>query len=282
VEDGDTVCLNQGRFRVELQWESADDAGEGAAVPLTNDTGYLWFFNADNVEVVVKVLDGCAFNQRYWVFAGGLTDVKVIMKVIDSETGVAATYYNPPGTAFEPVQDQETFAVCSQGANLYGESRYLLGDDEMEALRGGMDLAAASTEAAFEWPVPFQVGLAQDGGGSCVPDERTLCLEKGRFSVRAVWQKPDGETGDAVAWSLTGDTGLYWFFEPSNVEMVLKVLDGCGVNGHRWVFAGGLTDVGVTMTVTDTETGEVRTFGNPVGTPFQPVQELKAFACSAP
>lgn len=282
VEDGDTVCLNQGRFRVELQWESADDAGAGAAVPLTNDTGYSWFFNADNVEVVVKVLDGCAFNQRYWVFAGGLTDVKVVMKVIDSETGVAATYYNPPGTAFRQVQDQETFAVCPQGANLYGESRYLLGEEEMEAVRGGLDLAAASTATTPEWPVAFEVGLAQEGGGGCVPDERTLCLENGRFEVRAAWEKPDGEIGDAVAWPLTGDTGLYWFFEPSNVEMVLKVLDGCDFNGHRWVFAGGLTDVGVTMTVTDTETGEQRTFENPVGTPFQPVQELKAFACSAP
>ena len=281
VEDGDTVCLNQGRFRVELQWESADDAGAGAAVPLTNDTGYLWFFNADNVEVVVKVLDGCAFNQRYWVFAGGLTDVEVIMKVIDSETGVAATYYNPPGAAFEPVQDQDTFAVCSQGANLYGESRYLLGDEELEALRGGMDLAAASIGAVGEWSVPFQVGPAQHGG-SCVPDERTLCLENGRYAVRAVWQKLDGESGDAVAWPLTGDTGLYWFFEPSNVEMVLKVLDGCALNGHRWVFSGGLTDVGVTMTVTDTETGEEKLYENPRGSPFQPVQDLNAFACSAP
>ncbi len=253
VGDGDTVCLNEGRFRVELQWESADDAGPGAAVPLTNDTGYLWFFNADNVEVVVKVLDGCAFNQRYWVFAGGLTDVKVIMKVIDSETGVAATYYNPPGAAFEPVQDQETFAVCPQGANR----------------------RPSNVGAPAFWPA---ARLAQHDG-SCVADERTLCLENGRFSVRATWEKPDSETGDAVAWPLTGDTGLYWFFEPSNVEMVL---DGCGVNGHRWVFAGGLTDVGVTTTVTDTETGKVRTFGNPVGTPFQPVQELKAFACSAP
>ncbi|MXZ39044.1 MAG: hypothetical protein F4Z19_12505 [Holophagales bacterium] len=283
VDDGDTVCLNEGRFRVELQWESAEDAGAGAAVPLTNDTGYLWFFNADNVEVVVKVLDGCAFNQRYWVFAGGLTDVEVIMKVIDSETGVAATYYNSPGTAFEPVQDQDTFAVCPQGANLYGESRYLLTDDEMESLRGGSagapSVGAPTVGAPAFWPASV---AERQHGGSCVADERTLCLENGRFSVQARWEKPDGETGDAVAWPLTGDTGLYWFFEPSNVEMVLKVLDGCGVNGHRWVFAGGLTDVGVTMTVTDTETGQVQTFGNPVGTPFQPVQELKAFACSAP
>ncbi|MXV99882.1 MAG: hypothetical protein F4X59_16610 [Holophagales bacterium] len=276
--DGDTICLNQGRFRVELQWESATDAGVGAAERLTNDTGYSWFFNADNVEVVVKVLDGCSFNQRYWVFAGGLTDVKVIMKVIDSETGVAATYYNPPGAAFQQVQDQDTFAVCPQGANLYGESRYLLGDDEMEALRGGSAGAPPDVAVPAFWPA---ARLAQHDG-ACEPDERTLCLENGRYAVRATWEKPDGETGAATAWALTGDTGLYWFFQESNVEMVLKVLDGCDFNGHRWVFAGGLTDVGVTMTVTDTETGKEQVYENPVGTRFLPVQDKEAFSCAAP
>ena len=48
------------------------------------------------------------------------------------------------------------------------------------------------------------------------------------------------------------------------------------------MFAGGLTDVGVTMTVTDTETGVEKPYGNPVGTAFQPVQDLEAFACQAP
>ena len=64
--------------------------------------------------------------------------------------------------------------------------------------------------------------------------------------------------------------------------MVLKVLDGCALNQHRWVFAAGLTDVGVTMSVTDTETGVEKLYGNPVGTAFQPVQDLEAFACQAP
>ncbi len=301
MDDGGTICLNRGRFRVELQWEAAADGGAGSAVPLTNDTGYVWFFNAENVEVLVKVLDGCAFNQRYWVFAGGLTDVKVVMKVIDSETGVAATYYNPPGAAFQPVQDQETFAVCPQGTNLYGESRYLLAADELEAVRGGSattagapafrraadgtDPAAVAFEPPDEAPAPFRAAAASHSAGDageCEPDDRTLCLENGRYAVRASWAKPDGETGGAVSWPLTGDTGLYWFFEPSNVEMVLKVLDGCALNGHRWVYAAGLTDVGVTMTVTDTETGLERTYENPAGTRFLPVQDKEAFACAAP
>ena len=282
VEGEGTLCLNEGRFRIEARWESTHDGGDGRAQSLTNDTGDFWFFNPDNIEIVVKVLDGCAINQRYWVFAGGLTDVKVIMTVIDSDTGIAATYYNPPGTAFLPVQDTDSLAVCTQGQNLYGESRYLLSPDEMDNVRGGAAMSSASSLGRSAGALlPVGLGLAQHGDGSCEADNETLCLGSGHFSVRASWETAD-RSGEARAWPLTADTGLYWFFEPSNLEMVIKVLDGCAMNGHRWVFAGGLTDVRVTMTVSDSETGEERTYENPPGTPFQPVQDLMAFSCENP
>ena len=85
-------------------------AGEARAVELTADTGYLWFFDAANVETVVKVLDGCAANGRFWVFAGGLTNVEVELTVTDTLTGVAKTYANPAGRAFQPVQDTSALA----------------------------------------------------------------------------------------------------------------------------------------------------------------------------
>ena len=282
VEDDDTLCLNEGRFRVEVQWETDRDSDRGDAEPLTNDTGDFWFFSPDNVELVVKVLDGCAFNERFWVYAGGLTDVKVVMTVIDSETGVAATYYNPPGTPFLPVQDTKSFAVCSQGRNLYGQSRYLLLPGELESLRGGTKRTSRFAERFTGSLRPGRLALPrEDHGGACEADDLTLCLQGGRFAVRARWETDDGN-GDATAWPLTRDTGLYWFFGPNNVEMVIKVLDGCALNDHRWVFAGGLTDVAVTMTVTDSETGVERTYENPAGTPFQPIQDAKAFSCAVP
>jgi len=54
-------------------------------------------------------------------------------------------------------------------------------------------------------------------------------------------------------------------------------MNACGINGY-WVFAGGLTDVRVTLTVTDTQTGAVKTYTNPIGTPFQPIQDTSAFS----
>jgi len=56
------------------------------------------------------------------------------------------------------------------------------------------------------------------------------------------------------------------------------VLDGCGANGHYWVFAGGLTNVGVTLRIADTRTGQTRTYSNPLGTAFRPIQDTGAFA----
>lgn len=281
VEDDNTLCLSEGRFRVEAQFESSRESGMARAGSLTNDTGEFWFFSPDNLEIVVKVLDGCERSQRFWVFAGGLTDVKVVMTVIDSQTGVAATFFNPAGTAFEPVKDTETFAVCSQGNNLYGESRYLLTSGEMESVRGGMSIPASSVERSFGRPAATRVELPQNGDGACEADSQTLCLESGRFEVRASWEA-GARSGGATAWPRTTDTGLYWFFNDSNVELAVKVLDGCAINGHRWVFAGGLTDVAVTMTVTDTETGEEQTYTNPAGTLFRPIQDVEAFSCSVP
>src|SRR5436305_6509215 len=106
------LCLNGGRFQVEAQWTANGTSGAGHAVFLTPDTGYFWFFADTNVEVVIKVLNACGFNQRYWVYAGGLTNVKVRLMVTDTKTGAVKTYDNPQGTAFRPIQDSGAFATC--------------------------------------------------------------------------------------------------------------------------------------------------------------------------
>ncbi len=122
--------------------------------------------------------------------------------------------------------------------------------------------------------------LDDDGpGGGCTANATTLCLQGGRFRVTVNWRTPNGNQGVGMGVPLTGDTGYFWFFNPANVEMVLKVLRGCSNNGNFWVFAGGLTNVEATITVVDTETLARRVYINPLRTPFEPLQDTGAFSC---
>jgi hypothetical protein len=114
--------------------------------------------------------------------------------------------------------------------------------------------------------------------GVCAADGTTLCLNNSRFQVTATFNAGSGSSGTAQVVKLTDDTGYLWFFSSSNVEAVIKILNGCGLGSHYWVFAGGLTNVNVTITVTDTQAHVSRTYTNPQNTTFLPIQDTSAFA----
>jgi hypothetical protein len=102
-------------------------------------------------------------------------------------------------------------------------------------------------------------------------------LESGfRLSVRFT----AGDDGEQVARGqrLGGDSAAFSFFDSENVELVVKVLDGRGVNGSWWVFASGTTDVGVEIRVLDPVGGASRSWTSPAGRPFVPVLDVDAFS----
>ncbi|MEP6769055.1 MAG: hypothetical protein ABJC61_10325 [Acidobacteriota bacterium] len=99
VPDGSTLCLNDSRFKVQVAWSvpSQGTSGIGNGVALTGDTGGFWFFSANNIELVVKVVDGRAFNNKFWVFYGALTNVQYTITVTDTTTNAVKTYVNQNG-----------------------------------------------------------------------------------------------------------------------------------------------------------------------------------------
>jgi plastocyanin len=253
------LCLNAGRFRVEATWKAPDgSSGTGHPVPLTSDSGYFWFFDPSNPELIAKALNGCGINERFWFFAGGLTNLDVTITVTDTASGDAKTYSNPPGTAFRPIIDTSAFSSCSAEA------------------------VASSAESLSKRPAPAPPSLLSRRDLGCAEGDTVLCID-GRFQVEATWQIASGESGPGFAVPLTGESGYFWFFQPSNVEMIVKRLDACTIGQGQWFFAAGLTNVGVRLRVTDTFTGDVRTYTNPLGTPFVPVQDTGAFSfCPTP
>jgi photosystem II stability/assembly factor-like uncharacterized protein len=99
VANASTLCLNGGRFKVQVAWKVPTNGtgGDASAVPLTSDTGYFWFFSANNIELVVKVVDGRPVNGKFWVFYGALSNVEYFVTVTDTQTGAVKVYSNPSG-----------------------------------------------------------------------------------------------------------------------------------------------------------------------------------------
>lgn len=94
------LCLHGDRIRVRIDWTDprSGDSGTAVAVPLSDESGWFWFFGADNAEAVVKVLYGWPVNDYFWVFFGGLTDLELTIAVQDVFAGTGKTYHNPPLT----------------------------------------------------------------------------------------------------------------------------------------------------------------------------------------
>ena len=115
----------------------------------------------------------------------------------------------------------------------------------------------------------------------CTSSSTARCLRNGRFRAEIHWRDYQNREGQGqVAPSASADSVLFWFFEPSNWEVLVKVIDGCNRNGHYWVFSAGTTDVEYTLEVTDLLTGEVFTADNPLGRAAPAVTEGRAFPCA--
>ncbi len=127
------------------------------------------------------------------------------------------------------------------------------------------DFLIAWTTAEFEVEGNTSEVRAQRFVAPCVESDTTLCLGEGRFRARVMWRDFADAEGHGHALPRTDDSGAFWFFDPQNLELIVKVLDGREINDHFWVFFGSLSNVEFTLTVTDTVTGASKTYLNPLG-----------------
>jgi hypothetical protein len=114
---------------------------------------------------------------------------------------------------------------------------------------------------------------------SCVPSPTAACLYN-RFKIEITYDAtPNNGTGAASVVLESAASVKFTFFDPTNIEMILKILNACGLNNKWWVFAGGLTNVGVSIKVTDTATGVARSYGSTKGHLFETFADTSAFGC---
>ncbi len=242
----DTVlCLLDDRFKVEVGWRVATNGnlGQGQVIPNSNKTGFFWFFNDENVELVVKMLDGTTVNGNHWVFYGALSTVDYWIRVTDTATAATKTYFNPDGE------------LCGLGdTQAFGIDNLLNPPPSIEF----NPISSAQTQ---------EPSTANYGSGVCSPSTTTLCLQNGRFAVTVIFQVGSGPITNGQAIPISGNekSGYFWFFNDENIELVVKMLDGSTVNGYWWIFYGALSDVEYQLRVTDLQTGHLRVYTNEQG-----------------
>ena len=261
----ETLCLHEGRYELQADWWTGDGkSGSAEVVPkATRDSGLFRFFDADNWEILIKVLDGCAVNGHHWVYGASTTDLGYAIRVTDTATGDVKEYRNEAGRPAPAITDGKAFS----GACEKGVSAAIAFPDWRLQGAPGVELAPVS--------------LVGGSGSGCMDTGTSLCLADSRFEVTVDWSTAGGGEGPAsTVPGGTNNSGLFYFFDPANWEMLIKVLDGCAINGHHWVYSAAATDLGLDITVTDTATGAVWPYAKEPGPPAPAITESEAFSDS--
>ena len=120
---------------------------------------------------------------------------------------------------------------------------------------------------------------------ACAGDGGSICIQD-RFRVSLTYDTVlgGGGAGTGTGLDLTPlgiDQGaLFWIFDPTNPEVLVKVLDACGFTGTYWIFVSAGTNVGFELEIIDTEQELEWSTVNPDQVPFESVQDLSGFPCS--
>ncbi len=113
------ACLLDSRFEVTVtMWDFSGNAAPGIIQTYggqsseTDQSASFYSFTEGNVELFVKMVDGCGLNNSFWLFVAGATDAEAEILVRDTQTGEVIRVYDPREQVFETVADTSAFSTC--------------------------------------------------------------------------------------------------------------------------------------------------------------------------
>jgi hypothetical protein len=253
--DKNTLCLLSRRFQVQVAWTNQfnGSSGVGGAIVGTDNTGYFFFTDAANYELIIKILD---ISGAIKVFYGELTDLMFTITVSDTVSGETKTYSNTPGDC--GAIDENAFPAAASAAGAAAAA------PAGSAALGAAASAAASGQAGPPLPAATALPAVALAKGTCRPSSNTLCLLNHRFAVTTNWMNQFNDTsGIGAPKPLSDQSGLFTFADPTVVELVLKVVQ---FTDRVAFYYAALSDFQYSITVTDTVGGSSKTYQNPAGT----------------
>jgi choice-of-anchor B domain-containing protein len=240
-----TLCLADERFKVQVGWNNQFDGSSGVGKAVKGS--YFTFGDPSNLELMVKILDDGSHYQLYY---GQLTNLGFSLQVTDTETGKVSIFTNGPNNCGGFAE------IGVSDGHGHEESAVWLGANPSKISRPGDGI---SENVSL---VPVYRAAKK---GACAKGKDGLCLSSNRFLAKVTWRNQfNGSSGKGKPKPLSGVTGSFAFTEPSNTELLVKVLDVGG--GRILVIWGAMSNLEYTLEVTDTKTGKVKTYHNPPGT----------------
>jgi hypothetical protein len=135
----------------------------------------------------------------------------------------------------------------------------------------GCDFSNYQADGKFSVTYPYvaqYINYDPSGPSPCIQDltNGVVCLRNGRFEFIGTWTDfANPAVTRPLIWTPVENINATAGFQnnPSGIQIVMRVADGCSLTGTWWVWLGGFTDAGWNISVRDTVTGKQRTFGKP-------------------
>ncbi len=281
-EHGYTVsmCIEYERDGESVQAD-AFDFGLGS-----RESGLLHFFDPDNAEVLIKVLDGCAVNGHRWVFVAPVTTLAFNLRVDETATEKSWAHRNPRGGQTATAESDLLAFPCSPAASSAVTAARSGGIGGLDLVDGSSGLAGSPTSPApaGAWSRPRIAdtrSISAGGTTDCIP--RPVTTLKGGFIVNMCVEHLRG--GEPMLEEVRNyglnsqQSAILYFFHRDNAEVLIKVLDGCAVNGHRWVFVAPATTLAFNLSIEAHSGGAAWKHRNRLNQTAAARSDLEAFPC---
>ena len=273
-----------------LSWADNDDNSKSFAVTILNDA---LVEGNETVQLALSSATGGAAIDP--------TRQTATLQIVDDDVPSG----NPPAapTNLQATAQSTTSATLTWTDNSNNETAFFIEQRTVDSTFTHVLSVSNTTTAVVQFLDPstfylFRVRAVGAGGATsaysneasattdgvvaaCTAGAQTLCLNSSRFRTEIVWRTASsGGRGQAVPVPTAPESGLFYFFSPSNLEMLIKVLNACvePLGNRFWVFFAATTNVEFAVTVTDTQTGRTKSYFNPLNRPAAPVQDTDAFA----
>jgi hypothetical protein len=286
-------------------WVTGSDAGGCSGIAGKNYTQAWWIGVCGTtfrsyIKGTSSLFDGGTIRANVFQHIAVTYDGAVRKHYVDGELVASKAETGPMTTSTSPLRLNSDAAFAVSYANTLDEVRIWNVARTQDQLRSTINVPITS-------PQPGLVAVYHLDGGAVAVDSigghngstngtavylaspvelncgsstsTQLCIAGSRFTVSVTWLTTGGDRGVGTVANSNATSGVFWFFGPDNWELMLKVINACGVlNNKFWAFSAATTDVHYQLIITDVKAGVTKRYFNYLGVSAPAVTDTDAFA----